>query len=451
MMPQILVSISLVLTVSFLTYVLFILVPYIRHEPETPGDPADFDWHIFVPCRDEEVVIGNTIRRQRERFPHAHLWVIDDDSDDATAAIVAEHATADPFVHLVQRRRPNARTGKGDALNSAYASLNAFLPADTDRRKVIVVVVDADGEMAENALAAVASDQCFGDPRVGAAQITVWMKNRDDRRPYPDRGRIANWFAAYLIRMQDIEFRTVILAMQSLRTRTGTVGLGGNGQFTRLSVLDEIAEGYDAPWHGALLEDYELGLHVILAGHENRQLHSTYVAQEALPSFRRFITQRSRWSQGNIQCVKYLKDIIKSKHFDASGVLECSYYLFLPFMQLIGYSVIIALALGVIVLSIVDPVVRQGIVQNIGAFLLLGSIFGLTPFVTWAVLYKLRCEPRTTWFQAIGWGIGLWAFVPYIFLSVTRAFGRIVIGKNGWAKTRRNGETHVSGPIAKER
>ncbi|MFB9713337.1 glycosyltransferase family 2 protein [Arthrobacter methylotrophus] len=440
----------MVLTVSFLSYVAFILVPYIRHKPEVPGDDSAFTWHIFIPCRDEAVVIGNTIQRQRERFPDAHLWVIDDDSDDETSAIVASFAAVDPFVHLVQRRRPEARTGKGDALNAAYVQFNSWLPDSADRKKAIVAVVDADGEMASNALAAVASEDCFGNPRVGAAQITVWMKNRDDRRPYPDKGRLANWFASYLIRMQDIEFRTVILAMQSLRTRTGTVGLGGNGQFTRLSVLDEIAQGYKAPWHGALLEDYELGLHVILAGYENRQIHDTHVAQEALPSLRRLMTQRSRWSQGNIQCVKYLKDVIQSRHFDASGILECSYYLFLPFIQIFGFAVITVLFAGQILVAMSDPVAGQNLINNLWAIIVLGIIFGITPFAIWGVLYKLRCEPGTSWFQAIVWGIGLWLFVPYILVSISRAFGRIITGRNGWAKTRRNGEVGSVGPVAKE-
>ncbi len=43
--------------------------------------------------------------------------MIDDASDDETAAIVGRRADADPLVHLVRRQLPTARTGKGDALN----------------------------------------------------------------------------------------------------------------------------------------------------------------------------------------------------------------------------------------------------------------------------------------------------------------------------------------------
>lgn len=448
MMPSLLGSLSLVLTVIFLAYMALIFVPYVRHRSERPGDPALFDWHIFVPCRDEAAVIAETIARQRERFPDAHLWVIDDDSDDDTAAIIGAHVAADPFVHLVQRRRPLARTGKGDALNSAYDALDRWLAHDADRGRIIVTVVDADGEMAANALAAVAGDDCFGDPAVGAAQITVRMKNRDDPRPYPDRGWAANAFARYLIRMQDLEFRTVILAMQSLRSKTGTVGLGGNGQFTRLSVLDHIGDEYGEPWHGALLEDYELGLHVILAGYENRQVHDTHVAQEALPSLRRLLAQRTRWSQGNIQCMKYVTDILRSRHFDSSGVLECLYYLFLPVLQIIGLIVIVLTVMLQGAAIAADPAVLTRLVEHAWAFVALGLLFGVGPFVIWGVLYRLRCEPRSTWLQALGWGAGLFFFVQYILISVTRAMLRVALGRNGWAKTRRNAEAHVTGPVA---
>lgn len=443
-------SISLVLTVSFLTYVAFIVVPFIRQRSEVAGDPDRFSWHIFVPCRDEEAVIATTIRRQRERFPHAHLWVVDDDSDDETASIVLDHAATDDHVHLVRRFRPDARTGKGDVLNSAYAALNDWITPGADQERVIVCVVDADGEMASTALTAVASDSCFGNPRVGAAQITVWMKNRDDPRPYPHKGRAANALARYLIRMQDIEFRTIIPAMQSLRTRTGTVGLGGNGQFTRLSVLDAIAEQFGRPWHGALLEDYELGLHVLFAGYENRHVHSTYVAQEALPSLRRLIVQRSRWSQGNIQCVKYLAEIIRSPHFDSGGVLESIYYLFLPFIQLLGVVVFGALW-GLLVTSFVTTPASFTVDWTfLGLSIALWFVFGLSPFFIWAVLYKLRCEPDSSWPVTLARGFGLWVFVLYIFVSTARAFWRVVRGKNGWAKTRRNAELHVVGPTAKD-
>ncbi|MFJ4223534.1 glycosyltransferase family 2 protein [Microbacterium sp. NPDC089695] len=448
-MTPVVSAISTILVISFLTYVGFILVPYLRRTKAAPGDSTRFDWHLFVPCRDEEAVVATTVERARERFPRAHLWVIDDDSDDETANIVARYAAVDSHVHLVQRRRPQARIGKGEALNAAYAALNHWLPAGTDRSATIVAVVDADGEMAGNALDAVSADDAFGNPRVGAVQISVWMKNRADRTPLPGKGRLRNAFARFLIRMQDLEFRTVIVGMQSLRAKTGTVGLGGNGQFTRLSVLDDIAAGYEAPWHGSLLEDYELGVHVLLAGYENRHVDETYVAQEALPSLRRLLTQRTRWSQGNIQCVKYVKDIVLSPRFDAGGVLESSYYLILPFVQLLGAGVWLVL-LGEGVRAVVEGRAFAGGATEIAIAVILGFLFGVAPFAVWGPLYKVRCEPDATWPQAFLWGVGLWLYTLQLYITLVRAFARVVLRKGGWLKTRRNAEVDVTGPTAKE-
>lgn len=443
-------SISLVLTVIFLTYVIFILVPFLRHKPATAGDPDRFLWHAFIPCRDEQSVIGATISHARETFPRMHLWVVDDDSEDETSQIVAAHAAADPFVHLVQRRRPDARTGKGDALNAAYAELTGWLRPDVDHTDVIVVVIDADGELADNALAAVSAEDVFANPEVGAAQVTVRMKNRADHAPLPGRSRPTNWFASWLLRLQDVEFRTVILAMQALRSKTGTVGMGGNGQFTRLSVLDSISAGYDAPWHGSLLEDYELGLHIIFAGYQNRQVHDTYVSQEALPTLSRLITQRARWAQGVIQCIKYLPQILRSKQFDAGGALEASYYLVLPFLQMAG-TFIFAWVAGVqIVAAATDTVVLHAWMDNIWAILAIVVVFGIGPFAIWGFVYKARCEPAISWTHAAMIGIAMWLYQYYVIISTGKAFGRVIRRRNGWAKTRRNADAATAGTIAIE-
>lgn len=451
-MLSILNAFTVLLGVAFVTYVVFILVPYLRYPKAIPGDPDDFEWHFFIPCRDEEAVIDTTISRARRDFPGAHTWVIDDDSEDATSAIVSRWAAADSRVHLVQRRRPEARTGKGDALNAAYHQLLQWLPEDADHDRIVVVVIDADGEMEPNALEICSADDTFGDPAVGAAQIAVWMKNRDDEKPYPNSGRFANTLARFLLRMQDLEFRTTIAAMQSLRAKTGTVGLGGNGQFTRLSVLDAIGEKFGEPWHGALLEDYELGVHVVLAGFQVKHVYDTHVNQEALPSIRRLLTQRTRWAQGNIQCVKYIAEVVKSPHIDSAGVIETSYYLVLPFLQMLGGLSFLILLGAQASLWAQDPSQMQSALGSIGGVVGLLAVFSIAPFAVWGFVYKVRCEPQAGWFTALMWGLGVWLYVYYMYICIARAFLRIMRGKNGWAKTRRNAEAHVviGGSVAVE-
>lgn len=458
-------ALALVLVVVFLCYLSAIVRSYFRREPSSPGAVDAFEWHMFVPCRDEEAVIGQTVERLRSTFPSAHVWVIDDDSDDGTARIVAQWVMRDPLVHLVRRYRPFARTGKGDALNAAYRQLHSYLdqrrqrprprPLPTPARgidlaRTVVCVVDADGHMAANALAQVSGPAAFADPRVGAAQIAVRMRNRDDRTPKPGKGRLVNAFSRYLVRMQDIEFRTAIAAMQALRVRTRSVGLGGNGQFTRLSVLDEIARTAGAPWHGALLEDYELGVHVLLAGYENRYVDDTYVSQEGVTDFRRLMTQRTRWSQGNIQCVKYLPEIVRSRHFSSAAVVEASYYLLLPFIQLVG----MLLWPAVFVFAVRSTIVGVGGLgqwfDNAWWFLTLILLLGVVPFAMWGPVYRHKCEPQTELWRSVVWGLGMCLYIYYLYVSVTRAFARLAMGRSGWAKTRRNAEDLTIGAIAKE-
>lgn len=439
---------STIVTLTFIVYVIMIVVPYLRRRPDPEGHVEAFEWHIFVPCRDEEVVIGRTIRMLRTTVPEAHVWVIDDDSDDGTAAIVQAAADVDPFVHLVQRRRPDARTGKGDALNAAYFQLNAFLPADTVRSEVIVCVVDADGEVAENILRQAASPKAFGDPEVGAAQVTVFMKNRDDRRPVAEAGWVRNTFGRFLIRMQDMEFRGQIAAVQALRGWTQTVGLGGNGQFTRLSVLDDIAERADRPWHGSLLEDYELGIHILLAGHKNRHLHDTYVAQEALHDFRRFAVQRTRWAQGNMQCIRYIPEIVRSRKLSIVGIIEVCYYLLLPVFQLFACLAAVILVVAAVVGLVSGAVAVPLMILLLAAVSYL--VLGIGPFFVWGPLYRRHCVPEAGFWRSVLWGFGVWLYDYYVYVAGARAIYRIARGRNGWAKTRRNDEIDVAGPIAKD-
>ncbi|HIZ35348.1 MAG TPA: glycosyltransferase [Candidatus Ruania gallistercoris] len=449
MMP-VLFGISLAIVVMFLSYLTTIARAYFRRRPDQTGDAGRFEWHMFVPCRDEEVVIGTTIDELRRTFGTAHVWVIDDDSDDATAQVVADRASTDPMVHLVRRHRPHARTGKGDALNAAYHRLNAFLTADQDRARVIVCVVDADGQLAGDALDHVAGPAVFGDPQVGAAQVSVRMRNRDERLHRPAKGRAANALSRYLVRMQDIEFRTAISAMQSLRTRTRNESLGGNGQFARLTVLDAIADQAGQPWHGALLEDFELGVHVLLTGHQIRFVADTFVSQEGLTDLKRLLTQRTRWAQGNIQCIAYLPQIVRSPYFTSGAVLEAGYYLLLPFIQMLGLFLWPTLAVLTVTGMLALPVGFGALLASTWWLLALFFVMGVVPFAMWGPVYRAKCEPSSGRLRSIAWGLGLWIYTYYMYVSVTRAFVRLALRRGGWAKTRRNAEDLTIGLTAKE-
>lgn len=459
-------ALAFVMLVVFLTYVTLIVLPFARRRPDPEGDPGGFAWHAFVPCRDEETVIGATVTLLRTRFPAMHVWVVDDASVDRTAEVVSAAAVADPMVHLVRRVLPDARQGKGAALNRAYTDLGAFLPPDTDRERVVVVVVDADGRLASNALRQAAGPVAFGNPATGAAQAAVWMSNRGEREPVAPRwpaalgraarrraarrpgARLRQWWARYLVGVQDIEFRTTIAAMQCLRGRTVSVGLGGNGQFTRLSVLDAIARTAGSPWHGSLLEDYELGIHVMFEGFQNVYMHDTWVEQEALTSGRRLLTQRTRWCQGGMQCSRYLGAIFRSRHITNAGAIEAAYFLLQPYLQLVG----VVLWPTVLVVTVVQgSQAAGGFVAWAAASVWVAPLVvvtGIAPFAIWPVLYRwARCadwHPGST----VAWALGYWLYQYAGYVVVVRAFARVLAGDARWSKTRRNAEPRRLAPTA---
>ncbi|MFC8454524.1 glycosyltransferase family 2 protein [Kitasatospora sp. NPDC057223] len=443
-------GLSLLLSATFICYVTFLVVPFLRLGPRPPGDADDFRWHFFIPCRDEAAVIGETVAYLRAHFPGTHLWVVDDDSEDATALIVGARQAEDDHVHLVQRRRPLARTGKSDALNAAYRALTDWLPADADAARVVIGVFDADGHPAPGALDVMAADHLFGDEAIGAVQSEVRMGNRDEYRPVPDGGRLQNLFARTLVRMQDLEFRTTISATQLTRRFTRTVGMGGNGQYTRLSALRSLAEDGTGPWRGALLEDFELGLDLMLAGWQTSYTTDTSVDQEGLWSFRRLIAQRTRWGQGTMQCTRYLGRVWRSSALTHAGVMEISYYLLQPWIQVIG-SVIFPIP---VIYFTLHSATRPGggalfASGGWGWFLVLTAL-GVGQFALWGPLYRWKCERGVGLWRSLGWGLAYFAYIYIFYITSWRALGRLVTGRNQWAKTRRNAELRVSGPTAVE-
>lgn len=442
--------VALFVTVLFLSYVVMIVVPFLGRKPTERGNRHDFEWHLFIPARDEEAVIEMTMARCRADFPTAHVWIIDDASTDRTADIVVETEAGDPHVHLVRRVAPDARSGKGAALNAAYRALNAWFPADGDRTRAIVAVIDADGRLARSALDYVSSASVFGDPAVGAAQIAVRMENRDDLGEVVAPSRLGVRFSKYLVRMQDLEFMTTMSAMQMLRERTGSVGMGGNGQFSRLSALDEIARRYSQPWHGSLLEDYELGLHILLVGYRNRFVYDTYVEQEGLLMIRRLLAQRTRWTQGTMQCSAYLGEIVRSPNFSNSGVVESCYFLVTPWLQAIGVVLWPVLAVLTGVQSLAYPAGPGAFVHQFWPIALVTLIFGALPFIMWGPLYRRVVEPTMSRRAAWLLGLGNATYLYYTYLSTPRAVLRIVRRRRGWAKTRRNAELMTAGPVASD-
>jgi len=407
---EILLAICVTVVVAMFLWSLLLFVrghAAYMHPPAAPADGADeFSWVFLVPALNEEVTIADSVSRLVE-LPvlRRRIVVIDDGSDDRTAEILA--AIEHPDLFVLRRVAPNARKGKAAALNHAYRSLRDR----EDRDGTIVVVVDADGRLHGDAPRFAAAH--FADPRVGGVQSLVRIYNRQ----HP-----LTW-------LQHVEFAVYGHLFQAGRDHWGTAGMGGNGQFNRLSALDAVADE-EGPWRDRLTEDQDLGLRLIAAGWQGRQDLRAAVDQQGLSRPRPLYRQRTRWSQGNLQAISLAREVLRAP-LGLGARLEQAAYLVMPLWQgIIGVGL---LAAAILWITGIAPLWGgDGPTWQLGIFYLLaygGTIVGC--IAAWA-----RRGP-------LGWLVGLLVaqvYAPYTWFLwpvLLRSAARQIFDRGEWAKTER--------------
>ncbi|GAC1610358.1 MAG: glycosyltransferase family 2 protein [Mycobacteriales bacterium] len=373
---------------------------------------------VIVPCLNEELVIEGSLQRLLA-FPPDRMavLVIDDGSDDNTGELVRTWMHTHPSAWMLTRRAPAARRGKGEALNAGYRYLrDSSLLGGRRPQDVVLVVLDADGRIQPNALDEVAG--IFRDPEVGAVQIGVRMYNAEE---------------SILARLQDFEFVAFTEIFQRARQRLGSVGLGGNGQFTRLSALADLG---DQPWTDCLTEDLDLGIRLLVAGHSNSFCPTTWVSQQAVTLPRRLLRQRTRWFQGHLQCLRRIPMILRSG-LPLKPSMDLIQHLMSPLLVLLTSVLPVLLVIGVVGALVHDP---GGLLSYIFpptplALLvtyLLG--FGLSPLYGFA--YWLR-DGRISFLRALAIAHAYSLYTYLWFAAGWLAVLTIARGQRGWAKTAR--------------
>jgi cellulose synthase/poly-beta-1,6-N-acetylglucosamine synthase-like glycosyltransferase len=386
-------------------------------KPLTGSEPTVF-W-IVVPCLNEERVVGRTVRNalalKGPAGSRTRVLVVDDGSDDGTPDVIA--AVDDPNLHVLRRDLPNARKGKGEALNAAFRYIQQQTADDGDDPvRVAVGVIDGDGRGSDNMLVEVS--RALADAEVGAVQCRVRIHNRN---------RI-------LAAVQDMEFACVANASQLMRNALGTVGLGGNGQYARLSALTLLGA---APWSKCLVEDLELGLRLHLAGVRIRYTSRASVTQQGLVDVRRLLRQRTRWAQGNLQCIRYVPKLYKASHISNAAMLEMLYYLLAPWFNAFG-TVVMAAVFGYELWQLNDGSTAYApseVAATAGVWL----AAMVAPFLTWALLHRLQLRDEKLSRLLLA-GLCYPGFLLLGLISTYRAIGRQISGRNTWAKTERLAE-----------
>jgi 1,2-diacylglycerol 3-beta-glucosyltransferase len=375
------------------------------------GPAADLLFVYLIPCLNEERVIGATLDSLRSRGEGRSLvLVVDDGSDDDTAAIV--RARADEDVVLLQRQLPEARQGKGAALNAAvrYLSDTSVLQGYPSNR-VVVCLLDADGRLDPHAAEVAA--RSFADGTVGGVQVAVRIGNRRD---------------GLLPRLQDMEFVCYTELFQRCRGQSGFAGLGGNGQFTRLSALRSLGP---EPWTpSTLTEDLDLGIRMVLRGWRTVYRPEAQVHQQGLRSLRALIRQRSRWFQGLLQCWHLIPAVARGTRGRIR--LDLLHMLLTPVLILAAFLMTLSFLIGPIERAL-HPDLAFGVVdlKHIAAWYLLTFL----PVVLFAVSYRSVSGGSRLRSFALAHAFVLYGLM-WVGAGLT-ALWRMVVGRKGWVKTAR--------------
>jgi 1,2-diacylglycerol 3-beta-glucosyltransferase len=147
---------------------------------------------------------------------------------------------------------------------------------------------------------------------------------------------------------QDVEFSIYGLLYQAGRTPYGAAGMGGNGQFNRLSALDSVAD-YESggPWRDRLTEDQDLGLRLLEADWRGESVAGTSVAQQGLPALRRLLRQRTRWTQGNVQAMSHIGRMARLERSWLVRLDLIAYLLMPVFQALVGVGFLVSIAFAI--------------------------------------------------------------------------------------------------------
>ena len=399
-------------------------------EPEDEKCPSTEQLYFLVPCLNEEMVIGETVSRLLTEA-RCTVIVIDDGSSDQTvrrARSAAARCGQATRLVVLGRSGVESRHGKGAALNFAFPVIvRDVVMRGLDPNDVIVAVMDADGRLSPGAVNSAL--KLFDRAQVAGVQLIVRIRDR--------RKLIAQF--------QDIEFWMISALSQFARSMSGTVSLGGNGQFTRLSALQELDGD---PWSRSLTEDLDLGLRLIARGWQVTTTPRAYVDQQGVDTFRRLLRQRTRWYQGHMDSMRRLPELWRSNDVSEVAVLEVTSYLLVPWLIVLPWSIL-------------QQWIIYQLVVGSGHGIFATGLRGLPWQVTYGLLwYVLSFAPnlligfiyaRRTHAVTIGRALVLghlmiaWNYVGYV--AVWRAVSRMLRGRTNWDKTTRSNEPANSATV----
>jgi len=419
----------LLIFVGFYYLFLFFIALSVKDEGKEPD--KSYFYFLIIPARNEEKVIENTINGcLKIKGDNFRTIVVNDNSTDSTPKIVDRLSKQNEKVILLDNPPQHAYKGKGAVLNYAFEQINLAInynftnPLNLspdflekfDESHIIIGVFDADAIPNEDILEVVSS--IFSAKELDAVQTAV---------------RISNKNQSMLAKMQDIEFLGFSRIIQKARSKFGSVGLGGNGQFTKLSSLKKIR---GKPWGDTLTEDFELGLRFISHGMRLGFTDKVIVEQEGVVSLIALLKQRTRWLQGHFINWKYIPSIIKSHSSILTKIDTLIYIVFVSVVFLVGLSLAVSLLSIAKYLYVSNQMLEIFYNKSylLGIFALLCYSFAFIPLFIYSVFKFYREQGLLKKLLYIF----LFAIYTYIWLPAgIAALYRIILKKSEWLPTKR--------------
>ena len=241
-----------------------------HHSQEIEGDLPFIS--VLVAAKNEEAVIGRLVKNLcnlQYGNGQYEVWIIDDNSTDNTAQLLAE--LKQEYQQLnVFRRSPDASGGKSGALNQV-------LPLT---KGDIIAVFDADAQVTPDLLLQIVP--LFQKERVGAVQMRKAIANAKEN--FWTKGQMAEM-------LLDIWF-------QQQRTAIGGIGeLRGNGQFVRRQALASCG-GWNEE---TITDDLDLTIRLHLDKWDIECVFYPPVEEEGVTNAKALWHQRNRWAEGGYQ------------------------------------------------------------------------------------------------------------------------------------------------------
>lgn len=385
----------------------FLILAHLRR-PRNAIDPA---WTppvtVVIPAYNEGKVIETCIRSILAcDYPDVQVIVVDDGSQDDTAAVVASIAATDRRVWLL--RQDNS--GKWAAANTAlrYVQTKYF------------IVLDADSLLESDAIRWLV--QPFAAADVGAVSGIVEV------------GNSRNWLTA----CQNLEY----LVSQNIHRRAYEtfdgifVVPGAIGAWRTQAV---IAAGLFSG--ETITEDADLTLAVHRAGYRVVMAEQARAFTEAPEKLRAFMSQRLRWTLGMLQVSwKHRKAIPEGRPVGYISIVDAIWFSVLSTILSPIVDLIIIIFLGIVASRLMMGQPPLG--DN--AALFLGGFLGLTLMDILSTLATFRFEKRFSLKLLLLTPLLRIGYRQILYVSTLRATWRAITGRlTDWNKLERTGSMNA--------